>query len=46
MYMFCLHTCQCTVCVSGVYEGQKRASLDLLELEFYMVVSYYVGVQN
>jgi hypothetical protein len=35
----------CAMCVFGTWGDQKRAS-DPLELEFYMVVSHYVGAEK
>ena len=42
VWVLCAQACLCTVYMSGALGDQKRVS-DLLELEFQMVVRYYVG---
>lgn len=42
MWVFFLHVCMCTVCVSGACGVQKRV-LDPLGLELQMVVSNHAG---
>ena len=44
-WMFCLHVCLCTICIPSAQRGQKRPA-GPLELEFQMVVSYCVGLEN
>jgi hypothetical protein len=44
MYIICLHVWLYAVCESGAHRGQKRV-LDLLELEFQMVVSCHVVLE-
>lgn len=44
--VFCLANIYlCTMCMPFVYGGQKKA-LDILELEFQLVVSHYMSAGN
>lgn len=45
MYVFPLHVCMCTICISGAHGGQKRA-LNPQEISFQIVVSHHVNVGN
>lgn len=42
--MFYFLVCMCTMCVPGIFRGQKRVSD--LELELWMVVTHHVGAEN
>lgn len=45
MYVFSLHVCLCTICVSGTRGEQKKVT-DLLVLELQMNMNLHVGVGN
>lgn len=40
--MFYLSVCLCTICMLDAHIGQKKA-WDPIEVELWLVVSYYVG---
>lgn len=42
LWVFGLHVCLCTACMSGIHAGQKRGS-DLLEWGLEVVMSHHVG---
>lgn len=45
MYVFCLHECMYTMCVSDAYGGQKRAS-GPPKWELLMVVRHHADAEN
>jgi hypothetical protein len=41
VWMYCLHTCLCAICISSIHSGQKRTSYSLV-LQLQIVVTYHV----